>query len=176
MRKMDINQDYLKDRILYLPDTGDFFFRERPDFHFKSHRAYKAWNARFAGVKTGSMDGRGYLQVKIDGVRHLAHRLAFIYQTGSCPDLIDHIDRVKTNNSWINLRPATRSENAANSKPGDSKGVFLRSSGKYSAQICVNYKIKHLGTFDKKSEAKAAYQKAAELSFGDFANERGLMG
>ena len=165
-----VTGDYVMERLLYDPETGDFFYRQRPLSHFSSSRACNAWNARFSGAKTGTTDSRGYLQIKIDGVRHLAHRLAFLYQGVECPELVDHIDRVKTNNSWRNLRPANRSQNAANSNRSKESGIFLRKSGNYSAQICIDYKIKHLGTFKTKREAISVYSDAAKKHFGEYAN------
>lgn len=169
-----LTKEYLVKRIEYFPDTGVFKYRKRSPEEFSSERACNAWNARFSGKKTGCVDGRGYIQIKIDGVKHLAHRLAFIYMTGSSPELIDHIDRNKQNNSFSNLREADRSQNAANSKRYDCKGVFLRKSGRYSAQICVDYKIKHLGTFESKEEAVRAYAEAAQIAFGDFFHHQSI--
>ncbi len=37
------------------------------------------------------------------------------------------------------------------------------------AQICINSKSIHLGVFDTKEEASAAYLAAAERHFGEFA-------
>lgn len=162
---MEISQEYLRERVTYDPLTGLFAYNERPQSHFRSSRACNAWNARFAGALTGTKDSRGHIQIKLDGKRHLAHRMAFLYMDGAIPDEVDHIDRNKTNNAWSNLRSADRSQNAANRQ---ARGAYVTSSWRFRAQICVNYKISHLGTFDTESEAVSAYQKASHQAFGQF--------
>lgn len=83
----------------------------------------------------------------------------------------DHIDQNTLNNYASNLRPATRNQNAANSKirAGTSKykGVRLINN-KYNltkswrAEIKINYKAIHLGYFKTEKEAALAYNKAAK--------------
>lgn len=162
---VEISQEYLRERVTYDPLTGLFAYNERPQSHFRSSRACNAWNARFAGALTGTKDSRGHIQIKLDGKRYLAHRMAFLYMSGAIPEEVDHIDRNKTNNAWANLRSADRSQNAANR---EARGAYLTSSGRFRAQICVNYKIVHLGTFDTESEAISAYQNASNRAFGQF--------
>lgn len=105
----------------------------------------------------------------------MAHRLAFLYMTGSWPvNRVDHKDCNPLNNAFINLRQATASQNAANrgvDKRNTSgyKGVsFYKPLGRWVAHIRHNYRLKSLGYFDTKEEAAEAYKKAAEAAFGDF--------
>jgi|SRR6266853_1272468 len=87
---------------------------------------------------------------------------------------VDHIDRNKLNNQKSNLRKASTSQNLANrilfknNKVG-YKGVYY-DRGKYKAQICCAGKVKHLGRFENKEDAALAYNQAALIYFGEFAN------
>ena len=149
----------LKETLEYNPDTGLF--------KNKINRGNVT-----AGTIAGSRHSRGYIQIAIDGVDYLAHNLAWFYMTGEWSTyLVDHRDRVESNNKWINLREATYSENGANSisKGGRSgiKGVFPHGSG-WRARIKVNYKTINLGTFRTKEEASVIYMEAAYKYFGEF--------
>ena len=161
-----LKKQYLEECLSYTASTGIFTWKERPLHHFKSVRWQKAWNTRFAGLVTGYQDSQGHLQIKVDGIKYAAHRLAFIMMLGECPDYIDHIDQDKTNNSFNNLRACTPSQNKAN--VNGKKGVYLTKNGKWKAQICKDYKIKHIGSFDTEEEALKAYQNKHVELFGEF--------
>lgn len=85
----------------------------------------------------------------------------------------DHINGVTHDNTKRNLRNATKLENQRNQKSnyGTSKykGVCWHGSGKWSAQITVNYKKKHLGLFTDEREAAKTYNAAAIREFGEYA-------
>lgn len=114
-------------------------------------------------------DGRLYL--KINSTRYSASRLAWFYMTGRLPKKdVDHHDGDKRNNRWRNLRIATRTQNAGNSRGRVAlKGVTQVRTGKYTAQIQKKMRKKHLGTFDTAEEAHAAYVFAAQKMYGRFA-------
>ena len=87
----------------------------------------------------------------------------------------DHINGDKLDNRRQNLRPATRSQNVANTfveKQNNSgyKGVsWKKSNNKWVAQIRVDNVVKHIGLFDSKEEAGRAYNKEATRYFGEYA-------
>jgi len=94
--------------------------------------------------------------------------------------IVDHKDNDPLNNTRINLRIATKSENRRNGKQNSDnqtgfKGVSRTSArngvwdGRYRACITVGGKSVHLGTFDTPQEAYESYCKAAVLHFGEFA-------
>jgi hypothetical protein len=59
----------------------------------------------------------GYLQIMIDCRIYQLHRLAFFYMTGKWPVLhVDHINCMRSDNRWCNLRQATYSQNRMNAK------------------------------------------------------------
>mgnify|MGYP000550119348 CR=1 FL=1 len=160
-----ITQQRLKEVLSYDPETGDFRWRVT--------RGRSA-----AGCIAGCIYRKVYVTIKIDGVMHQAHRLAWLYQTGRLPaGEIDHEDRDGTNNRFLNLREASRSQNGANrgvhrnNKVG-IKGVKLMPgnlSKPYSARIQVNGRGIHLGVFPTAEQAGAAYQAAAKQYYGEFA-------
>lgn len=128
------------------------------------------------GAVAGNLTARGYIEIQIDGKAYRAHNLAWFYVTGEWPRLeVDHRNTDQADNTWSNLREATRSQQCANrSTPRNNKlgvkGVSLhKATGKYIAQIGINGKRKHLGLFKTIPEAAAAYEKAAIAAWGEFA-------
>lgn len=83
---------------------------------------------------------------------------------------IDHIDNNGLNNQKTNLREGTKRQNSYNKKPikGKYKGVYRNSSGFY-AQIKINGKNVHLGSFKTAESAALAYNKRASQIQGTFA-------
>jgi hypothetical protein len=155
-----ITQARLKDLLHYDPDTGVFVWKV-------------ARGRKSAGAQAGTVNARtGYVYVCVGGKVMLAHRLAYFYETGEWPPAqIDHINRDKSDNRWINLRCATAAENSRNAPSRtETKGVTWHRIGqKWQAQIVVNNKRVYLGLFANKDEAHAAYCKAAQELHGAFA-------
>lgn len=87
---------------------------------------------------------------------------------------VDHINHNRIDNRRCNLRLVTKSQNNQNRsslKNSTSKylGVYIR-KGKWISRIKVNQKPIHLGTFTCETQAALAYNNAAELHFGEYAN------
>lgn len=131
-----------------------------------------------AGTVTfGSPCPRGDLQIRIHGRIYKSHRLAWLYMTGEWPERqIDHEDLDRSNNRWLNLRPANNSQNNANRRvrAESSTGVkgVIRINSKahpYEARIRENGTVRVIGYFATLGEASAAYKAAAEAYFGKFA-------
>ncbi len=158
-----LTADRLRDVLRYSPETGLFHWRIMCSAH------------RPAGMLAGDKKkDSGYVLIGVDCFRYRAHRLAWLYMTGEWPLLqIDHIDRDRSNNRWINLREASQQQNSANmSRPNATgrKGVRASANGeRWIAMISVNYQSLYLGTFDTIDQASAAYAAAAREHFGEFA-------
>jgi hypothetical protein len=89
---------------------------------------------------------------------------------------VDHINGNRLDNRRENLRLATRSQNAKNvgKKPSNKsgfKGVHKHGrNNSWVAQISVENKMIHLGSFKTPEEAALAYNAAAQRLHGEFAN------
>jgi len=94
------------------------------------------------------------------------HRLILNAPAGT---LVDHRNRVTTDNRRLNLRLATRQQNAANMDRGSEwKGVTARSGG-WVAQIMVDGVNEYLGLYPSAEMAARVYDDAARSRFGAFA-------
>jgi hypothetical protein len=116
------------------------------------------------GNPAGGINSRdGYHEVTLHGKHWYGHRLAWYLTHGVLPRMIDHVNQDRGDNRISNLREVSYSDNAKNcgvSKNSTTKvtGVYPmpKNSGKWRAQITVNYKSIHLGVFDTQEEAIAA--------------------
>ena len=157
---MELTQDHIKQVLDYDQITGVFKWVMRAS----SRSRIKI------GEAAGFYNTNGYRQIKLCGKLYLASRLAFLYMTGKWPsELVDHIDRNPKNNTWANLREATRSENNRNKgthagKTSQFRGVSKRKD-KWIVVIRVNGKPKYLGQFECEHEAG----KVAAPYFADIA-------
>ena len=142
-----ITQQELIDILQYDPNTGEF--RWKVDCSTKCRK----------GAIAGSYTGHGYRRIRIDKKEYRAHRLAWLYMTGNWPkDQLDHINGIRDDNCWTNLREASHSENAQNRK---CAGVTLdKRHNKWQAKIGIGKKYKHIGLYTTKEEAHAAYLEA----------------
>src|SRR5262245_3216940 len=83
------------------------------------------------GCKAGSIAGmrkqRGHIEIRVDGVRYQAHRIAWKIMTGLDPiDQIDHRNCDPGDNSWANLREANQRQNSANRRCDPRGAVGLK--------------------------------------------------
>lgn len=148
----ELTQAMLKEMLGYDPLTGIFVWRVT-----KSNRAVMG---KVAGYRQPS----GYWAIKALGKLYRGHRLAWLWMYGRWPACeVDHVDRNRANNSFDNLRLATRQENMRNT---DSKGYRSR-AGKWRAHITVSGRTIELGSFDTPAEARAAYLVARVVHFND---------
>jgi hypothetical protein len=149
-----ITQSYLQEIIFYNKETGIFTWK------VNRGRLCKIGNI------AGSTDSWGHRQICIDGIKILAHRLAWIYVHGVEPKYqIDHIDGNKQNNAIDNLRDVNQFINQQNRTKArkDSSSGFMgvqKDGSKYKASIKVNKTKFYLGMFNTPQEAFEAYKKA----------------
>lgn len=158
----DLTQSRLKEVLAYDPVTGVFTWK------------VALGKRRKAGEVAGTMHNAGYRTIRIDGVSHYSHRLAWLFEHGDAPPLLDHRNRNKGASGINNLRPATPTQNAYNRKvrKDNSSGIkgvsWFKPAGKWRAVIRVGGKNKHLGLFDDVEAAKSAYDEAAKELHGEF--------
>ncbi len=171
--------DLLRARVDYMPETGEFFWKEKVDPSlFKDQAGCNRWHGKFAG-KPVSKVNRGYvvIVVTVDGKEtySLGHRVAWAFQTGNWPEHeVDHRDGDRSNNQWDNLRKATHQQNQwnkgrSNRNRSGFKGVHQHSqSGRWIAQIRAHGRTRHLGVFDTPEQAAIAYESASAVTHGEF--------
>ena len=100
-----------------------------------------------------------------DSDTRLMHR--FILGLHKNDPIVDHINGNPLDNRKKNLRLCTQKQNTKNGsrhKDGSSnyKGVhYHKLTGKWRAQICIDYKRKSLGLFNSQIDAAKEYNKAA---------------
>ncbi|RLA83961.1 MAG: HNH endonuclease [Epsilonproteobacteria bacterium] len=118
----------------------------------------------------------GYIQIKYEKKNYLAHRLAWLYETGSFPlEAIDHINHSRYDNRWINLREVSYLKNGQNhSKHKDNSsgctGVsWHKNNKKWQSFIIIKGEFISLGSYDKFSCAVDA-RKNAEVLYGFHTN------
>jgi hypothetical protein len=129
-----------------------------------------------AGIVAGNFDGSGYRQVQLQGKKYMVHRIIWELNNGAIPEnmTIDHINQNKSDNRIENLRLASHAENCRNrglrkDSTTGYKGVsWNKKAQKYSAQVGIDNKQKHLGYFDTAEEAFVVYQKASQELHGEF--------
>ena len=166
MTKAVLSQDELRAMVSYDPETGKFTWLRRSVNENRSLQACEAWNGQWAGKTAGGITN-GYVSLSILNTTTLAHRLAWLYMTGSWPaGEIDHINGCRTDNRFINLRDVDRRTNQENMRTANKRatalplGVYFVSrkvQRRYTAKIKVNGISKHLGYFDTPEDAHAAY-------------------
>nr|DAE48867.1 MAG TPA: endonuclease [Caudoviricetes sp.] len=132
-----------------------------------------AVNTRIGGV-AGHFNSDGYRRIGFRGVQYIAAKLAWYSVTGEWPpNIIDHINRDRTDDRWANLRLADHSLNMANTpKQGGLSSKFkgvTKVGNRWQAQICFNGNRRYLGLYKTELEAHAAYSAAALGAFGEFA-------
>lgn len=135
------------EKLSYCPETGVFVW--------KGNRM----SAR-NGKQAGSISKTGYLEVRIGERLIQCHRLAWLMHYGELPPkgmVIDHINRVKTDNRIANLRCVTQSINMANTVGRHYRGVcFCKQTGLWKATASSNGRQVWLGRFASKDDALAA--------------------
>ena len=120
-----------------------------------------------AGREAGTVTHRGYVQVRFNNVTYLGHRLAWFFITGKFPEnVIDHINGDKSDNRACNLRdvsPSANNENRTVAKRRSSSGLlgvtWLKHKKRWRANIMVEGKAIHIGTFKTAEEAHEAYMR-----------------
>jgi hypothetical protein len=163
---MKIRPEMWKDIVDYDAETGVFVWR----FRSSTERYDRAFNSRYAGKVAGGKKNNGYLFLKYEYEFYPAHRVAWAVQTGSYPkNNIDHINGVRDDNRWVNLRDVTQSENLKNARLPRTNtsgriGVrFVTRDKIWAAAIYAERKQIYLGSFKTKEDAIAARAAAEKL-------------
>lgn len=149
--------------VAYFPDTGKFV-------------ATANRGKTKEGDELGYLESNGYLKMIIERRKWWAHRLAWYYMTGATPEAVDHINGVRSDNRWCNLRAATVALNGQNIQTGKGESKVIgvawdTKKGNWRAWIGLNGKFIHLGNHSYPKDAIAA-RIAAEQKMFTFAPTR----
>lgn len=157
-----LTQEWLREHFRY--EDGELYIKKKWD---------GAGLRNKLGRKVGSLNKNGYVYFSLKKKRYLLHRVVFFLHNGYFPKIVDHKNGVRSDNRIENLREADASKNQMNRKVSYGKRFGIKgvydARGKFNASIHLNGKKVHLGNFETKEEAKAAYDKAALEHFGEFA-------
>jgi hypothetical protein len=158
---MKITQEQLKELVNYDPGTG-----------------LMTWRKPRRKCRPGDEVGRfvkEYRQVYIEGRTYYVHVLAFLYMTGEWPKRdMDHDNTIKSDNRWVNLRPATRSQNKANAPVQGNNKLGLKGVSWSDRDRVYEWSVKCgrrrlRGRSDCPASAHFSYVVAADKLFGEFA-------
>jgi len=151
----ELTQERLKELLSYDPETGVF-----------------TWLIKRGSTPEGSIAGNkhasGYVYIGHKKKLFAAHRLAWFYVHGVWPVIIDHRDRVRSNNRLSNLRNVKSDqenmENLGKRVTNTTGFMGVTRSGllakPFKAQIVRRGQHHHLGVFVTAEEASTAYEEA----------------
>lgn len=153
----ELTQERLKTILSYDIGTGVFRWINATN-----------WRAIAKDAAGCVREKNGYRVIYVGGKLYAAHRLAWLYVTGNWPSgSIDHINGVRDDNRFANLRDVTRSVNNQNlhvaNRRNRSCGLLgvTWNRGKWTAQISIpGIGKKNLGRFDDPNNAHSAYLEA----------------
>lgn len=155
-RKTALTVALLRELFDYDAETGLF------------KRKVSTTNRVKVGDVAGAKNQKGYINIMVCARLHPAHRLAWLYVHGVWPQgQIDHINGIRDDNRIGNLREATNAQNMQNqrrahrnSQTGALGGHPHKENGNYVAQIRVDGKVRHIGSYRTAEEAHYAYLQA----------------
>lgn len=160
----ELTAEHLRSILDYDAAMGEFRWRSRADRD-------RSWNHRHVGKRAGSVLANGYRYINILNKLHLEHRLAWLWMIGEWPTAqVDHINRDRADNRWVNLREATNQENQNNTKLRSTNKSGVRGvswdkrKNRWYATITVDGKMMNLGRYIAKEDAIAA-RREAELRY-----------
>ena len=145
-------------KIVNLYNRPHKVFRDGRVCYFR----YNKWNEY---KLTGHNDGYKQIKIRNKGTQktYLHHRIigyAFLgLDIDNVYTCIDHIDRNRKNNNWLNLRIVTKQQNTFNR---NAKGYWKNRNG-YEAKICFEGKRIYLGYYKKEEDARQAYLDAKKI-------------
>lgn len=179
-----VSPEVLARLLSYDQDTGKLFWLPRPIEYFRDGggrytavRAKKIFDTTFANREAlTAKNTAGYARGNVFGRNLMAHRAAYCLVWGMWPKhQIDHVNGIRDDNRWVNLRAATNQQNQYNCS--SAKGSISRFVGvtlckrslRWTAYICPDGTKVHLGNFSSEEDAARERDRAAKEMFGAYA-------
>lgn len=122
------------------------------------HWLHTVSSTAIKGYLAGSIT-KGYRYIQLHGKKVAAHQLAYWWITEEWVIDLDHIDRVKDNNSFSNLRVATRREQGLNrslqinNRSGYKNITWFKRTSRWKVEFKYNGRQIHVGYFKDIKEA-----------------------
>ena len=167
---MKLTAEIAREFLDYSPETGELTWKLRARYWFKTSRSFNSWNAKFAYKTAFYIGDQGYRKGSILGKTYKAHRVIWLWMTGEWPDHTDHINGVRNDNRWSNLRNVNAAGNSKNSKLRSDNtsgrvGIYQRKdSGAWVAEMWISGEKRK---WQCESKEKAILRrKAAEVLYG----------
>lgn len=135
--KTKLVPEKIKNRVTYNPITGILLKDNKEVKHVSSN---------------------GYLELRFEVTKYYAHRVAWFIMTGEQPNIIDHINGNRSDNSWQNLRNISKKENSLNLKchrQGQKLGVYFNKE--HNKWKVVMPKGVFLGYYESLKEANEVF-------------------
>jgi outer membrane protein assembly factor BamB len=155
----DLTAKVARSLLSYDRDTGELRWRVRPVANIP------------AGTIAGRVNGSGYWQTNVRGRKYSNHRLAWLIVTGEWPKgQIDHVNRIRSDNRFCNLRDVSGSENCLNRdyRFTNPRGVsFVQRTEKWQVQVCLYRQVKYIGQYADRDVAISAYANAVASLRGE---------
>ena len=154
MVRHTLTQETLRSIIHYDPETGDF-------------------TRKTGEIARTTMNTR-YREISIQNHKWLAHRLAFLYMIGEVPKFVDHINQLKGDNRWCNLRACSHKENMRNTKVRKNSITQVRNvrkhirSGLYHVVLKIDGVRKSFGYYKDLETAAIVAEQSRNHYYGNF--------
>ncbi|QHJ81556.1 MAG: hypothetical protein [Bacteriophage sp.] len=158
-----LTQERLKELLHYDPESGKF-------------TRLKTAGRYVSGTIAGSIDDEGYLRISIDGKHYRSARLACLYINGEMPIEADHINRIRHDDRWVNIRQADRRQNAANRKiqSNNTSGVkgisWDKRRNQWGVNATIGGKLRWFGYFEDMELAELVASEVRSKIYGEFAS------
>ncbi len=167
---IELTAETVRKLLRYDPKAGELYWRRRSQKWFPSKKAWKTWNVRFSGQRALTAISRGYRVGFVLSKYCTAHRIIWLMMTGEWPNHIDHVNGIRNDNRWCNLRSVSQAQNNKNKRIGKNNksgqlGVYWnKSEDRWVSQIYIDGKCKYLGHYVDFDEA-CTVRKQAELEY-----------
>lgn len=152
--RITLDIELIRSHMNYNKDTGELTWTKN---FFKTK----------IGKRVGCLSRYGYYKVTFKKQTLLCHRVCWaLHYNEQPPEIIDHINGIRTDNRIDNLRGSTTTENAENQRGAmrsNRTSRFLGVSkfkGRWRAKIKAKGKYVFLGYHDTEELARDAYIKA----------------